>query len=140
MAAGFICGAEFQPLHLGVLKAVGFFILIFLTSAGIGMLIGTFIKSINGATMTGVAIAVITATISGIFMPYSQLPSFLQAFARVYPVSSCNSSLISLLAGGTEMAGYDPLTAGQIALTVALSVILFILGSVLYRKLCWGRR
>lgn len=140
MSAGFICGAEFQPVHLGVLKAVGVFILIFLASAGIGMLIGTFIKSINGTTMTGVAIVVITATISGIFMPYSMLPSSLQAFARVYPVSSCNSLLISLLTGGPEMAGYDPLTAGHIALTIALSVILFVLGLVLYRRFCWGRR
>lgn len=140
MATGFICGTEFQPVHLGVLKAVGFFILIFLASAGIGMLIGTFIKSINGATMTGVAIAIITATISGIFTPYAVLPSSLQAFAQVYPVSSCNSSLIALLAGGPEMAGYDPLTAGHIALTIALSVILFALGSVLYRRFCWRRR
>jgi ABC-type multidrug transport system permease subunit len=66
-AAGCICGAGFQPAYLGALKSVGFFILIFLASTGIGMIIGTFIKSINGATMTGVAIAVITATMSGIF-------------------------------------------------------------------------
>ena len=139
-AAGRICGADFQTAHLGVLKSAGFFILIFLASAGIGMIIGTFIKSINGAIMTGVAIAVITATMSGIFMPYSFLPASLQAFARVYPISSCNSSLIFLLTGSKEMAGYDPLTSGHIALTVALSLVLFILGLVLYRRFCWGRR
>jgi ABC-2 type transport system permease protein len=140
LAAGFICGAEFQPLHLGALKSLGFFLLIFLASVGIGMIVGTFIKSINGATMTGVAIAVITAMMSGIFVPYSTLPSPLQAFARIYPISSCNSSVIFLLTGGGEMAGYDPLTTGQIALTVALSLAIFALGLVLYRRFCWGRR
>jgi ABC-type multidrug transport system permease subunit len=70
LAAGYICGAGFQPVHLGVLKSVGFFLLVFLASAGIGMLIGTFIKSINGAVFTGVGTGVVTATMSGIFMPY----------------------------------------------------------------------
>lgn len=139
-AVGCICGAEFQPAYLAAPKSVGFFILIFLASAGIGMMVGTFIKSITGATMTGVAIAVITATMSGIFMPYSILPSSLQAFARVYPISSCNSALIFLLTGGKGMAGYDPLTVGHVALTIALSLALFILGLVLYRRFCWGRR
>jgi ABC-type transport system involved in multi-copper enzyme maturation permease subunit len=44
-AAGCICGAGFNSAHLGVLKSVGFFLLVFLASAGIGMLIGTFIKN-----------------------------------------------------------------------------------------------
>jgi len=139
-AAGCICGAGFQTAHLGALKSVGFVLLVFLASAGIGMIIGTFIKSINGAIMTGVAIAVITAMMSGIFLPYSILPSPLQAFARVYPISSCNSSVIFLLTGGEQAAGYNPLTAGQVALTIALSVVLFILGLALYRRFCWGRR
>lgn len=140
LVAGFICGAEFQPAHLGALKSAGFFVLIFLASIGIGMIIGTLIKSVNGATMTGVAVAVITATMSGIFMPYSILPSPLQVFARIYPVSSCNSSVIFLLAGGEGTAGYDPLTMGQIAPTVTLSIVLFILGLMVYRRFCWGRK
>jgi len=139
-AVGCICGAGFQPAYLAGPKSVGFFILIFLASAGIGMIVGTFVKSIIGATMTGVAIAVITATIGGIFMPYSILPSSLQAFARIYPISSCNSAAIFLLAGGEQAAGYNPLTSGHIALTIALSIALFIIGLLVYRRFCWGRR
>jgi hypothetical protein len=48
--------------------------------------------------------------------------------------------VIFLLTGSKEMAGYDPLTAGHIALTIALSLALFVLGLVLYRRFCWGRR
>jgi hypothetical protein len=48
--------------------------------------------------------------------------------------------VIFLLAGGEELAGYDPLTAGQIALTIALSIVIFILGLMLHRRFCWGRR
>jgi hypothetical protein len=48
--------------------------------------------------------------------------------------------VIFLLAGGEELAGYDPLTAGHIALTIALSIVIFILGLMLHRRFCWGRR
>lgn len=137
---GSICGARFHSAYLGILESVGFFLLAFLASVGIGLTIGTFVKREYGATMTGVGIAVGTAAMSGLFFPYSLLPSPLQIFARIYPFSSCNSSVIFLLAGGEEAAGYNPLTAGHIAITIALSMALFIIGLALYKRFCWGRR
>lgn len=135
-AVGFACGARFSNTGIGVLQAVGFLLLVICASAGIGLLVGTFIKHVHGAVMTGVGIAVVTSAVSGMFMPYSVLPPQLQQFARIYPTSSANSSANYALLG-EEIAGYNPLTANQIGLTVALSVFLLILGTILYSRRCW---
>ena len=97
---------------------------------------GTLIKNLQGAIMTGVGIAVITSALSGLFAPYEVLPVPLQVFSRVYPISSAQASIVHLLAG-PEMIAYDPLTFGQITLTIALSLILLVAGTVLYSRLGW---
>lgn len=135
-AVGLACGARFSNTGIGVLPAVGFLLLVICASAGIGLLVGTFVRRLQGAVMTGVGIAVVTSAVSGMFMPYSALPSSLQQFARVYPIASANSSAIYALLG-EEMAGYNPLTISQISLTVALSVFLLVLGTILYSRFCW---
>jgi len=136
IAVGLACGARFSTTDIGVLQAVGLLLLVICASAGIGLLVGTFIKHVHGAVMTGVGIAVVTSAVSGMFMPYSALPPMLQQFARVYPTASANSSAIYALMG-EEIAGYNPLTVSQISLTVALSVFLLILGTILYSRRCW---
>lgn len=136
IAVGLACGARFSTTDIGVLQAVGFLLLVICASAGIGLLVGTFIKHVHGAVMTGVGIAVVTSAVSGMFMPYSALPPSLQQFARVYPTASANSLAIYALMG-EEIAGYNPLTVSQISLTVALSVFLLILGTILYSRRCW---
>ena len=135
-AVGLACGARFSSTGINVLQAVGFLLLVICASAGIGLLVGTFIKHVHGAVMTGVGISVITAAVSGMFMPYSALPSSLQQFARLYPVASANSSATYALLG-EEMAGYNPLAASQIGLTAGLSVFLLVLGTILYSRFCW---
>ena len=135
-AVGLACGARFSSTGINVLQAVGFLLLVICASAGIGLLVGTFIKHVHGAVMTGVGISVITAAVSGMFMPYSSLPSSLQQFARLYPVASANSSATYALLG-EEMAGYNPLAASQIGLTAGLSVFLLVLGTILYSRFCW---
>ena len=136
IAVGLACGARFSTTDIGVLQAVGFLLLVICASAGIGLLVGTFIKHVHGAVMTGVGIAVVTSAVSGMFMPYSALPPMLQQFARVYPTASANSLAIYALMG-EEIAGYNPLTVSQISLTVALSVFLLVLGTILYSRRCW---
>ncbi len=136
---GYACGARFSFTFVKIGQSFGFFLLILLTSAGIGMLVGTFIKNVQGAIMTGVGISVVTAAISGVMSPYSSLPPWLQQLARVYPISSANSSVLYLLANGEEAAGYNPLMGGRIALTMILSVAIFIVGIIIYSKLCWRR-
>jgi ABC-2 type transport system permease protein len=138
VSVGYVCGARFSYTLLEFTKAIGFVLLIFVASAGIGMLISTFIRHVHGAIMTGVGVTVISAAISGVMTPYAYLPLVLQQFARVYPISSANSSITFLLVG-MDYAGYDPLGADQVILTILMSSLLFIVGLVTYSKFCWRK-
>ena len=138
MLVGYGCGARFSYTLGGLLQSIGFLLLISLASSGIGMLIGTFIKHVHGAIMSGVGIAVVTAAISGVMTPYSSLPWMLQQFARIYPISSSSSSITFLLVG-EEYAGYIPLSVNQTTFTIAISLLLFIGGLVAYSRFCWRK-
>ena len=132
---GVAVGARFTGTGVEILQAVGFVFLVICASAGVGLIVGTLIKNLQGAIMTGVAIAV-TPFLSGLFVPYEALPAPLQTFARVYPISSAQASIVHLLAG-PNMIAYNPLTPSQIALTIALSFALLLVGTVLYSRLGW---
>lgn len=136
LAVGYAVGGRLSLTLLETCQSIGFFLIVFLASAGIGMVIGTVIKHVQGAIMTGVSISVLTASLSGIFVPYSTLPNFLQGFARVYPISSAKSS-IDFFSGGEKLAGYNPLTTGHVGLMIGLSILLFAAGLILYSKICW---
>jgi ABC-2 type transport system permease protein len=133
---GIAVGARFTGTGVEILQAIGFVFLVICASAGVGLIAGTLIKNLQGAIMTGVGIAVITSFISGLFVSYEVLPAPLQAFSRVYPISSAQASIVHLLAG-PNMVAYDPLTSSQIALTIALSFALLLVGTVLYTRLGW---
>jgi ABC-2 type transport system permease protein len=135
---GYLCGARFSFTVVDFLKAISFILLIFVASAGIGMLIGTFIKHVHGAIMTGVGLTVVSAAISGVMTPYAHLPMILKQFARIYPVSSANSSITYLLVG-RDFAGYNPLSITQISLTFIISTSLFFIGLITYSKFCWRK-
>ena len=133
---GIAVGARFTGAGVEIAQAIGFVFLVICASAGVGLIAGTLIKNLQGAIMTGVSIAVITSFISGLFVPYEALPVPLQTFARVYPISSAQASIVHLLAG-PDMVAYNPLTSGQITLTIALSFALLLIGTVLYSRLGW---
>ena len=139
IASGIICGARFSGTAFSISQSMAFLLFIFLSSAGIGLLIGTFIRNVQGAIMTGVGLSVITASISGLFAPYSSLPLLLQKFSQIYPISSANSSLIYLLVG-KNYAGYNPININQIIVTTTLSLSFFFLGLACYSKFCWEKR
>ncbi len=133
---GIAVGARFTGAGVEILQVVGFVFLVICASAGVGLIIGTLIKNLQGAIMTGVGIAVITSFVSGLFAPYEVLPVPLQVFSRVYPISSAQASIVHLLAG-PEMIAYNPLTSSQITLTIALSFALLFVGTILYSRLGW---
>ena len=135
---GFVCGARFFFTGIDLLASLVFILLVFVGSAGIGMLIGTFVKHVHGAIMSGVGLTVVSAALSGVMTPYSYLPSILQSFARIYPLSSANSAITYLLVG-EEYAGYNPLSMNQTALTVLIALLLFILGMIAYSRVCWKK-
>ena len=133
---GIAVGARFTGAGVEILQAVGFVFLVICASAGVGLIAGTLIKNLQGAIMTGVGFAVVTSAISGLYAPYEVLPVPLQIFSRVYPISSAQASIVYLLSG-PDMVAYNPLTSGQIALTIALSFALLLAGTVLYSRLGW---
>ncbi len=133
---GLALGARFAGAGVQIAQAIGFVFLVVCASVGVGLIAGTLIKNLQGAIMTGVGIAVITSAISGLFAPYEVLPVPLQTFARVYPISSAQASIVHLLAG-PDMVAYNPLTSGQVSLTIALSFALLVIGTVLYTRLGW---
>ena len=136
IVVGSALGARFTGTGVEVLQALGFVFLVICASAGVGLIAGTLIKNLQGAIMTGVGIAVVTSAISGLFAPYQSLPTPLQAFARVYPISSAQASIVSLLAG-PDMVAYNPLTTEQVTLTIALSITLLLIGTTIYSRLGW---
>jgi ABC-2 type transport system permease protein len=138
IAIGFVCGARFFFTGIDLMLSLAFILLIFVGSAGIGMLIGTFVKHVHGAIMSGVGLTVVSAALSGVMTPYAYLPYVLQSFARIYPISSANSAITFLLVG-EEYAGYNPLSMNQTTLTVLAALLLFILGMVAYSRVCWKR-
>jgi ABC-2 type transport system permease protein len=135
---GFACGARFFFSGIDFVASLAFILLIFIASAGMGMLIGTFVKHVHGAIMSGVGITVVSAALSGLMTPYAYLPSVLQNFARIYPTSSANSAITYLLVG-EEYAGYNPLSLSQTILTSFLALLLFIFGLIAYSRFCWKK-
>jgi ABC-2 type transport system permease protein len=138
IAVGFACGARFFFTVIDFGFALVFILLIFVGSAGIGMLIGTFVKHVHGAIMSGVGLTVVSAALSGVMTPYAYLPSVLQDFARIYPISSANSAITYLLVG-EEYAGYNPLSMSQPVLTALVALLLFVLGLITYSRFCWKK-
>jgi len=133
-SGGIALGAEFNIDASSLLKSLGFLILGILASAGVGLIIGSLIKNIQGAIMTGVGTAVVTSAISGVFFEYSMLPAVLQKFAQVWPMSASNSIIINYL---RVPIGYDPLTPLNLSITIVISLIFFITGVILYNVYCW---
>jgi ABC-2 type transport system permease protein len=135
---GFVCGARFSFTLLEFGTSLVFIFLIFVASAGIGMLIGTFVKHVHGAIMSGVGLTVVSAALSGVMTPYAYLPSVLQDFARIYPISSANSAITFLMIG-EEYAGYNPLCLSQTFSTAFLALLFFIIGLFAYSRFCWKK-
>jgi ABC-2 type transport system permease protein len=134
---GFACGARFFFTLVDFVTALVFIFLIFIASAGIGMLIGTFVKHVHGAIMSGVGLTVVSAALSGIMTPYAYLPAVLQDFARIYPISSANSAITFLMVG-VDYAGY-PLSMNQTVSTAFVASLFFIIGLLAYSRFCWKK-
>lgn len=131
-------GATFAGGSSGEIEAMAFLALAILAAGGIGLIIGSVVKNVQGAATTGSAMAVIVSFVSGIFVPYESLPSFLQTFSRIFPISSAGSSASFALLG-EKVTGYDPTSGFQIALTIVFSLALIVTGTVLYSRGSWKK-
>jgi ABC-2 type transport system permease protein len=129
-------GAHFNGDITTYLAAVGFLLMAVVAAAGIGLILAAFINSVQGAAFIGLALVLILAFVSGIFVPYSSLSAPLQVFSRVFPISSATSSVCYLLLG-QDVAGYNPITLSQMATTGVLALALLVIGLVLYHRTNW---
>ncbi len=129
-------GARFSGDPAAYVESAGFVLVAVVAAAGLGLILGSFVKTVQATAFLGLAVTLIFAFISGIFVPYAQLSAPLQAFSRVFPISSATSS-IGYLFWGVDVAGYNPLTPGQIATTIAGAVLLLAIGLVLYHWTSW---
>jgi ABC-2 type transport system permease protein len=121
IAVGLALGARFNGTIPNYIEAIGFLLLAVISAAGIGLIIGSLTKLVMATFLTGLAVSLVTAFISGIFITYGALPTFLRAFARFYP------------------AGYNPLTAPQVIATLLISIGLLATGVFVYTKQGWKR-
>jgi ABC-2 type transport system permease protein len=138
IAVGLAFGARFGGAVSADAEAIGFLLLAIISAAGIGLIIGSYTKLVMATFFVGLAITLVTAFVSGIFIPYESLPPALHIFARIYPISSAASSSMYLLLGETA-AGYDPLTIGQVASTLLISGGFLAAGLLVYSKQGWKR-
>ena len=136
LGLGMINGGNFSVKDSQIFLVIGFYLLITLSSTGIGLIIASLVKAESAATHSGIALTLITAFIGGMFAPYSMLPSIFQVFARIHPITSANAAIIFLLEG-EQFAYYDPLHQLQVGTTIILSVTLFFSGIILYSNHCW---
>ena len=129
-------GARFGGDVPAYLESVGYLLMAVVAAAGIGLILGSLIKSVQGTAFLGLAVTLIFAFISGIFVPYGNLSEPLQAFSRAFPISSASASVCYLLLG-QDAAGYNPITAGQILTGVVVGALLLAFGIFLYHRTSW---
>jgi len=134
LAVGLILGARFDITLIKALQSLGLFILSILAASGVGLMLGSIIKNLQGAIMTGVGIAVVTSVLSGVTFDYSVLPAALQYFSRFWPISAINNSIIYILTGSFA---YNPLTVVNIIYAAAISLVFFAAGIIVYTRFCW---
>lgn len=126
-------GAFFNFGIFEIIMSLGFLFLIELSTIGTGLIIASFIKSESVATHFGVALSLLIFFLGGMAIPYSNLPQFIQLFAQIHPVSSATASIINILIEA-EFFGYNSLHFNQILFTTLLSVIIFLIGILIYSK------
>jgi ABC-2 type transport system permease protein len=136
---GMIIGAKFDGGVNDALQSIAYAFLVVLSSSGIGLIVSSMTKTEGAAIQIGIGLTVITASISGLFTPYSMLPNALKQFSQLYPPSAAISSIIYLLQGET-LAGYNPLTLEHVIYTLISSLALFMIGLFAYEEKLWAHR
>ena len=134
---GVFLGAEFAVVIMDLLWAVGIAFFIAIAAAGIGLMVGSFVKTESAAAHVGVAIVLANYFI-GTAIPYAELPDLLKPIARISPFSSGNNMMAARLLG-PEFIGYNPWNPFDLGLMIALSMSLLITGLMVYCRFCWKR-
>lgn len=132
LATGAALGGRYAGVSAAdALSAAPFVALILLASCGVGLLL---VPMGRASLAAGVAIAVATSAVSGVFTPYFALGEGLRAFSRAWPPSSCLHVLKYFLCRGEveRLYDFDPGSPPYVAYAAASSLALFLAGLAAY--------
>jgi ABC-type multidrug transport system permease subunit len=91
-----------------------------MSSVGMGLIISAFVKGESAATHIGVGVSMLIFFAS-VAMPYWTVPSFLQVFSRINPISAANNMIVFLLEGEVYI-GYNPFNLVEVSVVILLSL------------------
>lgn len=134
---GVLSGAELVLTLIDLILVIGIGLVVCIAAVGIGLIVASYVRSESAAAHVGVAIALANYFI-GIAIPYGELPDFLKPVACVGPFASGNSMIASRILG-SDFIGYDPWNYLDFGILIAFSLVLLVIGLVLYSRCCWKR-
>ncbi|MCF2137742.1 MAG: ABC transporter permease [Candidatus Thorarchaeota archaeon] len=132
---GVLMGAQFVVSALGILKILLIAATVTITSAGIGLILASVVKSESAASHVGIAIVLVNYFI-GIAIPYPNLPELLRPFVSINPLTLGNLMMVDL-ALGHEYVGFDPITLPNLAVLLVGTGLLLCIGLVAYLRKSW---
>ena len=126
IGVGYLAGFRF---HAGVGAALGVVILavaVGLAFSWVNALLGLLVKEAESAGLVGLFPVIVLAFSSSTLVPVATMPSWLQAFAKVNPITIIVDALRSLCLGGITASSVAPAVAwvvGILLVTVPLATL-----------------
>ncbi len=128
---GIALGADLYRIPAYIWIATAFLLLVgAIGTMGLGFIIAPFIRTSEAATAIANMIAFPTMFLGGITIPKFLLPSSLQIFANIYPLSRIVDSIRNIAIYGWKTTQAIQYSAPAIAASIAILVI----GWILYRR------
>jgi len=127
---GIALGADLYRIPAYIWVAIALLLVGAIGTMGLGFIIAPFIRTSEAATAIANMIAFPTMFLGGIAIPKFLLPSSLQIFANIYPLSRIVDSIRNIAVYGWETAEAIQYSAPAIAASIAILII----GWILYRR------
>jgi len=125
-AAAFDMSSTLTPMSF-VLIAAGTFLFL-----SMGMLLGSIVKDSESAVAAANAIGFPMMFLSGVFFELEAMPDYIQAIARVFPLTYLNEGLRDTMVYGNEASALV-----NLAVLLVIGVVFFVLAS---RLMSWKER
>ncbi|PNS42574.1 ABC transporter permease [Mesotoga sp. B105.6.4] len=127
ITAGSLFGLQIASNLFLYIAVIEVFILLF---TSIGILIGTIFNSARSAQLTSVSIVTTVLILSGILIPHSMFPEWLEIFSKNLPVTS----LLVALQGISMLDFSLSKVIAPSVLNLSLAVIIVLLGGIVVRR------
>lgn len=127
ITAGSLFGLQIASNLFLYIAVIEVFILLF---TSIGILIGTIFNSARSAQLTSVSIVTTVLILSGILIPHSMFPEWLEIFSKNLPVTS----LLVALQGISMLDFSLSKVIAPSVLNLSLAVVIVLLGGIVVRR------